>query len=51
MMIASSNFDVPLVFAGLLILAVMGVALYAVFSLLESRITGWAHRKDDLAMG
>ena len=51
MMIASSNFDVPLVFAGLLILAVMGVALYAVFSLLESRITGWAHRKDELAMG
>ena len=33
MMIASSNFDVPLVFAGLLILAVMGVALYAIFSL------------------
>jgi len=51
MMIASSNFDVPLVFAGLLILAVMGIALYAVFSLLESRITSWAHRKDELAMG
>jgi len=51
MMIASSNFDVPLVFAGLLILAVLGVALYAVFSLLESRITGWAHRKDEFAMG
>jgi NitT/TauT family transport system permease protein len=50
-MMASSNFDVPLVFAGLFILAVMGVALYAVFSLLESHITGWAHRKDDLAMG
>ena len=28
MMIASSSFDVPLVFAGLLILAVMGVSLY-----------------------
>ena len=28
MMIASSSFDVPLVFAGLLILAVMGVGLY-----------------------
>ena len=36
MMIASSNFDVPLVFAGLLILAVLGVALYAVFSFIES---------------
>jgi NitT/TauT family transport system permease protein len=50
MMIASSNFDVPLVFAGLLILAAMGVALYVIFSLIESRVTGWAHRKDDLAM-
>ncbi len=36
MMIASSNFDVPLVFAGLLILAALGVALYAIFSLIES---------------
>ncbi len=51
MMIASSNFDVPLVFAGLLILAVLGVALYAIFSVVESNITGWAHRKDELAMG
>jgi len=51
MMIASSNFDVPLVFAGLLILAFLGVALYAVFSFIESRITGWAHRKDEFAMG
>ena len=51
MMIASSNFDVPLVFAGLFILAIMGVALYAVFSFIEGRITGWAHRKDEFAMG
>jgi NitT/TauT family transport system permease protein len=50
MMIASSNFDVPLVFAGLLILAFLGVGLYVVFSLIETRVTGWAHRKDDLAM-
>jgi NitT/TauT family transport system permease protein len=51
MMIASSNFDVPLVFAGLLILAVLGVALYAIFSVIETNITGWAHRKDEMAMG
>ena len=51
MMIASSNFDVPLVFAGLMILAFLGVSLYAVFSLIEGRITGWAHRKDEFAMG
>jgi NitT/TauT family transport system permease protein len=50
MMIASSNFDVPLVFAGLLILAILGVGLYVIFSLIEMRVTGWAHRKDDFAM-
>jgi NitT/TauT family transport system permease protein len=44
MMIASASFDVPLVFAGLLILAVLGVALYALFSLIELRVTGWARR-------
>lgn len=44
MMIASSNFDVPLVFAGLLILAVLGVLLYGLFSLIELRVTGWARR-------
>ena len=50
MMIASSSFDVPLVFAGLLILAVLGVALYVIFSFIESRVTGWATRKDDFAV-
>jgi NitT/TauT family transport system permease protein len=49
MLIASSNFDVPLVFAGLLILAAMGVGLYVVFSIVEMWVTGWARRKD-LAM-
>jgi NitT/TauT family transport system permease protein len=51
MMIASSNFDVPLVFAGLVILAVMGVSLYVIFSFIESRVAGWAMRKDEFAMG
>jgi NitT/TauT family transport system permease protein len=51
MMIASASFDVPLVFAGLVILAVMGVSLYVVFSFIESRVTGWATRKDEFAMG
>ncbi len=50
MMIASGNFDVPMVFAGLLILAVLGVVLYALSSLLERRMTGWAQRKNDLGM-
>ena len=50
MMIASGNFDVPMVFAGLLILAVLGVILYALSSLVERRMTGWAQRKNDLGM-
>lgn len=50
MMIASGNFDVPMVFAGLFILAVLGVALYAVSSFFEGRMTGWAQRKTDLAI-
>jgi NitT/TauT family transport system permease protein len=51
MMIASSNFDVPLIFAGLLILATLGVSLYVGFSFLEARVTGWARRKDEFALG
>ena len=46
MIIASGNFDVPMVFAGLVILAVMGVMLYAVSAFIEGRMTGWAQRKD-----
>ncbi|HEV2510851.1 ABC transporter permease [Bosea sp. (in: a-proteobacteria)] len=49
MMTASSNFNVPLVFAGLFILAGLGVALYVAFSLIEMRVTGWANRKSDFA--
>jgi NitT/TauT family transport system permease protein len=51
MMIASAAFDVPLVFAGVFILAVLGVLLYAIFSLIEARVTGWAHRKNEFAIG
>lgn len=46
MMIASSSFNVPLVFSGLMILAFMGVSLYAIFALLERRMAGWAVRED-----
>jgi len=51
MMIASSSFDVPLVFAGLIILAALGVGLYVIFSFIEVRVTGWARRNDEFAMG
>ncbi len=50
MMSASSNFNVPLVFAGLFILAGMGIALYVAFSLIERRLTGWANRKSEFAL-
>lgn len=50
MMIASGNFDVPMVFAGLFLLAFMGVVLYAISSWVEGRMTGWAQRKSELAM-
>lgn len=50
MMIASSSFNVPLVFAGLFVLAGLGVMLYVLFSLVEYRVTGWAHRKTELAV-
>ena len=50
MIIASGNFDVPMVFAGLVILAAMGVVLYLASSWLEQRLTGWANRKSEFAM-
>jgi len=46
MLSASSSFRVPLVFAGLIVVAIMGVGMYAVFALLERRFTGWAFRPD-----
>ncbi|RIH88879.1 Riboflavin transport system permease protein RibX [Meiothermus luteus] len=44
---ASSQFNVPLVFGGLLVIAVMGILLYAVFALLERRLVGWAYRSQN----
>ena len=38
---ASSNFNVPLAFLALLALAVMGVALYGIFVVLEKRLVHW----------
>jgi NitT/TauT family transport system permease protein len=45
MLIASSSFNVPLVFAGLMVLAVMGITPYAIFAVIERRMVGWALRK------
>lgn len=49
MLSASSSFRVPLVFAGLLVIAVMGVGMYAIFALIERRMTGWAFRGSETA--
>lgn len=44
MIAASSRFDVPLVFAGLLVVAAMGVIMYAICVTIERRYIGWAVR-------
>ncbi|MDW7977506.1 MAG: ABC transporter permease [Candidatus Caldarchaeum sp.] len=44
MIAASSRFDVPLVFAGLLVISFLGISLFLVFALLEKRLVGWAYR-------
>jgi NitT/TauT family transport system permease protein len=41
---AQSQFNVPLVWAGLIMLAVEGIAMYAIMAWIEQRMTGWAHR-------
>lgn len=44
MLTASSSFDVPLVFAGLVVIAAMGVVLYVAAQIVETRLTRWAVR-------
>ncbi len=41
---ASADFNVPLVFAALIALAVLGVVIYVLTEMLENRMTGWAQR-------
>ena len=47
MMVASSRFDVPLVFAGLITTGLMGIVLYWIAEIIERRTTGWATRGTD----
>ncbi|WP_456490219.1 ABC transporter permease [Marinobacter nauticus] len=49
MLSASSTMDMGLVFAGLVVIGVMGVVMYEVFALVERRMTGWAIRGSDPA--
>jgi NitT/TauT family transport system permease protein len=44
MLVASSRFEVPLAFAGLLVTGAMGIGMYAVASAIEWRMTKWAVR-------
>jgi ABC-type nitrate/sulfonate/bicarbonate transport system permease component len=45
--VASSRFDTPLVFAGALTTAFMGVGMYALANIVEKRTIGWATRGMD----
>ena len=51
MLVASSRFEVPLAFAGLLVTSVMGIGMYLVAEIVERRMTGWATRGSDGALG
>jgi NitT/TauT family transport system permease protein len=44
MLQAQAQFQVPLIFAGLIVLAVEGIVMYALMAALEARMTGWAQR-------
>jgi len=50
MIAASSRFDVLLVFAGLMITAFMGIAMYVIANAIERRMTGWATRGMDQSL-
>ena len=44
MQTAGSQQRMPLAFAGLVVIGVMAMAMYELFSLIEKQTTGWAHR-------
>ena len=44
MLQAQAQFQVPLIFAGLVALAIEGIVMYALMAMLEKRMTGWAQR-------
>jgi len=50
MMTASARFDVPLVFAGLVVIALMGVGMYEFFAKVENRVTFWATRGNEIVV-
>ena len=48
MLSASSRFEVPLVFAALIVVGAMGIGMYAICVVFEQRMTRWAFRDEDL---
>lgn len=42
---ASSQFNVPLIFAAISVVGFLGILLYQLFSIVERRVTGWAQRE------
>jgi NitT/TauT family transport system permease protein len=49
MTVAASRFDTPLVFAGAVSTAIMGVVMYTIAASVEKRTTGWATRGQSTA--
>jgi NitT/TauT family transport system permease protein len=48
MLQASSQFRVPLMFAGVFVIATMGIVTFLIFAFIERRMTGWATRGRDM---
>ena len=48
MLSASSRFEVPLVFAGLIVVGAMGIGMYLICVMFERRMTKWAFRGNEL---
>jgi len=51
MLVASSRFEVPLAFAGLLVTSIMGIGMYLASEFIERRTTGWATRGTEVVTG
>ena len=51
MTVASSRFEVPLAFAALFVIALMGVLMYVLTAMVEKRMTAWSVRGTHLAAG
>ena len=47
MLDAQSAFQIPVVFAALIVLSALGIVLYGITALVEQRYTGWAFRSQN----